>query len=288
MIIGSSTPKVPTAMVVAHPGHEVRVHAWLELTQPQIFILTDGSGHSAHSRLPATSNLLAGLQVPCGDIYGDYSERAFYNAVLNQDLTVFIALAEKLAKAFKRAGIERVVGDAAEGYNSTHDVCRLIVNAAVDMVNSNGSQVENYDFPVVGNPDSCPEEMNDKAMWVYLDDAAFDRKLNAAKKYYPELLEEVHHAFNGNGGGPLGRFIQERDPDLKKRANGHVLDLFRVECLRPIKDSDHYKQRFPQPPFYEKHGEDQRNAGVYQQVIRVKDHLVPIAESLRSHVAGRA
>ena len=89
-------------------------------------MLTDGSGHSGESRLPATSRLLDEMQVPRGSLYGDFTEQFFYNSVLSQDMSLFTSLAERLAEAFKRAGIERVVGDAAEGYNSTHDVCRYV------------------------------------------------------------------------------------------------------------------------------------------------------------------
>ncbi len=32
----------PAASVVAHPGHEVRIHGWLERESPHVFILTDG------------------------------------------------------------------------------------------------------------------------------------------------------------------------------------------------------------------------------------------------------
>ena len=278
--------QVPTAVVVAHPGHEVRVHGWVEMMRPQVFVLTDGSGHSGDSRLPATSRLLADMEVKPGSIYGNFTERFFYNSVLNQDLSLFIRLAEELAGAFKRSGVEIVVGDAAEGYNSTHDVCRLVVNAAVEMANcSSSTTIANYDFPVVGMPDNCPDEVSDEAVWVHLDDDAFARKLGAAHKYYPELLDEVRQAFNG-GCGPLKEYLHETNQSSPERTSGNALDLFRVECLRPVKGSSAYHEQFPTLPFYERHGERQRAAVFYQQVIRYNEHLVPIAESLRSHVRG--
>lgn len=30
------------ALVVAHPGHELRVYGWLEQARPRVFVLTDG------------------------------------------------------------------------------------------------------------------------------------------------------------------------------------------------------------------------------------------------------
>ena len=39
------------ALVIAHPGHELRIHHWLERARPVTFVLTDGSGHTDHSRI---------------------------------------------------------------------------------------------------------------------------------------------------------------------------------------------------------------------------------------------
>ena len=285
MIVTPDTFQIPTAVVVAHPGHEVRVHRWLELSRPEIFILTDGSGRSGESRLAATSRMLTDMKIKAGNIYGNFTEQSFYNSVLNQELAFFNEIAEELAGAFKRSKIQIVVGDAAEGYNSTHDVCRLIIDAAVQIANcSSAAKIRNYDFLVVGMPDSCTADMNNQALWVQLDDDAFARKLEAAEKYHPELLEEVRQAVNG-GSGTLGQYLNEND--IKPaHANGNALDLFRVECLRPVNDAPPYRKRFCRVPFYEHHGERQQAAGFYQRTIRYREHLVPIAQSLSNHARG--
>src|SRR5256885_1892784 len=46
------------AVVVAHPGHELRVHGFLCAFRPLLLVLTDGSGRGGASRLPSTSALL--------------------------------------------------------------------------------------------------------------------------------------------------------------------------------------------------------------------------------------
>jgi len=46
------------ALIIAHPGHELRVHHWLEKTRPLVFVLTDGSGRTAQSRLHSTTRIL--------------------------------------------------------------------------------------------------------------------------------------------------------------------------------------------------------------------------------------
>ena len=36
------------ALIVAHPGHELRVHHWMELARPLVLVLTDGSGRQGN------------------------------------------------------------------------------------------------------------------------------------------------------------------------------------------------------------------------------------------------
>src|SRR6266699_30347 len=106
---GQISPTFPgrrAALVIAHPGHELRVHAWVELAQPLAFVLTDGSGHTGQSRLASTSRLV--------------DER-----------------------------IDYVVGDAFEGHNPGHDLCRVIIDAAAELAGRAGQRVACLDFPLV-------------------------------------------------------------------------------------------------------------------------------------------
>ena len=76
----SRTPHA--ALVMAHPGHELRIHGWLERTRPLPFVLTDGSGHTSSSRLASTTRVLtaAGAQ-PAGVLYGQLTDREVYQAL---------------------------------------------------------------------------------------------------------------------------------------------------------------------------------------------------------------
>jgi len=51
----SATP----AVIIAHPGHELRVHYWLEQAKPAVCVLTDGSGRTQKSRLDSTTGVLS-------------------------------------------------------------------------------------------------------------------------------------------------------------------------------------------------------------------------------------
>ena len=45
-----TTTDSKTALMVAHPGHELRVWHWLEIECPRVVVVTDGSGRSGASR----------------------------------------------------------------------------------------------------------------------------------------------------------------------------------------------------------------------------------------------
>src|SRR5438552_2179679 len=93
---GRTSPTLPgrrAALVIAHPGHELRVHAWVELAQPLAFVLTDGSGHTGQSRLASTSRLLERTGAAPGGIYGRLTDRALYPAILGGDVALFTGLA---------------------------------------------------------------------------------------------------------------------------------------------------------------------------------------------------
>lgn len=250
------------ALVVAHPGHELRVHGWLETARPRVFVLTDGSGRKGVSRLQSTTNILAGAGARPGSVYGRFSDLSLYEALLRHDHRTFTELARELADEFVRERVEYVAGDAVEGYNTAHEVCHLVLRAAVEMASrARGAGVGSYDFLLKGRPDECPAPLRDRALWFRLDDEAVGRKLRAADNY-PELSAEVEAAIRENGAG-----------------------AFRVECLRPA-EGDPMERFAAEQPFYERYGEQQVAAGHYGRVVRYREHILPLAEALRECARG--
>jgi hypothetical protein len=246
--------------VIAHPGHELRVHHWLESTRPLVLVLTDGSGHSGRSRLASTTTVLERAGAVPGPVYGRLSDQALYRAVLGGDADLFAALADEIALALEAADVDRVAGDAVEGFNPGHDVCRLLLNAALLRLQQRGRRVQSFEFPLEGSPHECAEEDRSEAILLNLDEAALQRKLEAARAY-PEMAAEVARAYDRYGWEP-----------------------FRVECLRPVRYGLEIGDRFVHPPYYERYGEQQVAAGIYREVIRFRDHLAPLAASLGRHV----
>src|SRR2546423_11432914 len=88
--------EICTALVIGHPGHELLLHGWLELTHPLVFVFTDGSGRSKESRLASTTKILNQTGAKCGSIYGRLSDVASDAAILNHESAVFILLPMEL------------------------------------------------------------------------------------------------------------------------------------------------------------------------------------------------
>ena len=249
-----SLPGVRPALVVAHPGHELRLHGWLELARPRVLVLTDGSGASGRSRLASTTRLLAAAGTAPGAVYGRLTDRELYAAILARDAALALGLVEELAATLVREGVDYVVTDALEGYNPAHDLCHVLVGAAVATAARAGRQVAHFDFPLAGPPDA---RGNGKAPVAFrLDDAALARKLAAARDYVG-LGDEVRAALTAHG-----------------------VEGFLVECLRPLAPGPFRARPPADPPFYERYGEAQVAAGVFSTAIRRARHVAPIEHAI--------
>ncbi|MBI3649943.1 MAG: hypothetical protein HY231_02715 [Acidobacteria bacterium] len=254
--------KSRAALIIAHPGHELRVYHWLTVARPVVFILTDGSGHTGKSRLATTTQIVEASGSAVGSIYGRMSDRMMYSAIINHEYKRFIALVEELAQSFMRASFDYVVGDAIEGYNPTHDVCRLLINAALELAKPRlNHAMLNYEILLTGEPDDYAEARFEKALWLELNNEAWQQKLAAARGY-PELAAEV-------------------DGMLKQSGR----ETLRRECLRPVEPGFPFTAQMPEPPYYERYGEQRVAAGYFQTVLRYRDRMLPLAEALAQYVS---
>jgi hypothetical protein len=273
------------ALVTAHPGHELCVYGWLESTHPTVFILTDGSGRSGKSRINSTTRVLAQVGASAGAIYGRFTDATIYRAILESDFDLFVSLAEELAEIFAREQFAYVAADAMEGYNPIHDACRLVVNAAVELANGERNQMlANFDFALIGRQGSCITARDKDCLRIQLDDNALARKLTAMRAY-PELASEVKAGLDGALPESL-RALGEISKELKAFVSGLGPEAFRDECLRPIYRAM-TSSRVQSTPFYEEYGEQLVALGSYDQVIRYRKHLLPVAEELQRRIERR-
>lgn len=249
------------ALIIAHPGHELRVYGWVADARPLVFVLTDGSGHAGRSRLDSTTKILAELGAHLGSVYGRLTDKQLYTAMIDQHLDLFTDIVEEIALSLIDNDISLVAGDAMEGYNPGHDICRVIINAAVKFASRRaGRKIASFDFLLTGRPDSCEDEIKQDAIFLDLDPSTFDRKL-AAARHYKAIFNDVDQAFREMGE-----------------------ETFRRECLRPIVARS---ASFDEPPFYERYGEKQVAAGFYDRVLRYQEHFLPLARAIDDRMERR-
>lgn len=244
------------ALVIGHPGHELRVHRFLEDLTPRVYILTDGSGFDKKSRVYNTRKILERAGCTLSEFAGVFSDREMYNLILNQDMAVLSKLVYDMAADMTKHKIDFVFGDAIEGFNPTHDLCRYLINAIVGELEMRSSTpVENFDFLLEGPPNTKNGQDQNDLLVKNLTEQELDRKIVSAN-CYPELKVDVKHALAKHGRG-----------------------AFSVETLRRVTDRAELKG-WDQVPFYEHHGFNQVKAGQYSEVITFKDHMEPLGRQL--------
>jgi hypothetical protein len=253
-------PGTRAALVVAHPGHELLVHGWLEQVQPVVFVLTDGSGRTGQSRLAATAAILDRAGARAGTVFGRWSDAALYDVIREARTDLLRQLVDELVRRFLELEIDLVAGDALEGYNPSHDLARYAVNACVRrLARRHGRAVANYEFRLTEPP---ADPLVDGELVHRLDDAAFQRKLRAAESS-GALREEVARLTDRMG-----------------------LEAFRVERLLRVHAEVALRRFDDVTPFYESWGTRRVAEGHYPTVIRYHEHVRPLAHALWAYADG--
>jgi hypothetical protein len=257
------------ALIVAHPGHELALAGWLAMSQPTVFVITDGSGQLSRPRLHSTTKVLLRAGARPGSIYGHLSDTEAYAAMLERDVDLFLRMTIELADWMWLDGIDYVVGDSAEGYNPTHDVCRMIVGGAAELASRlRGRPVGNYEYVVTGPRLACIAGRCGGTIKLELNDDALGRKVEAALGY-PELAGEVESAIRRDG-----------------------VESFRHECFHPVDNRASWIPEGTGRPYYEKHGLSKVAAGKYDRSVRYAEHILPLQtafwNALRRTLESRA
>ena len=277
--------KSRAVLVVAHPGHELLLHGWLELTQPHILILTDGSGREGTSRIDSTSQYVSSLGIRPGTLFGRYSDLEVYERILAQDFEFFNGLANEICEAIVATDADYVVADSAEGYNSVHDLCRLLANCSVLRAQQIiGRSIATFDYPVMsGFHNGVPNAVEGELRLV-LDRSQFERKLSCAQKYYGSLIEEVAVSLAGTTDTSHLKYLEvaQQLAEMNQQAG---LDLFRTECMQPVSAESDYRDLVAPHPYYESRGAARVDAGFYEEVIRYHDHMLPLSDSIRAYAS---
>jgi hypothetical protein len=252
-------------LLMAHPGHEIALHGWLQKNRPTVFALTDGSDEQVGSRLATTTHVLERSRARAGSVYGRLSGTAVARAILRRDLAGFATVVHELVEWLTEQPVRYLVTDAAEGIDPVHDLCRTIAGVAVELTSAAcGRAIPLYEYVVAGDRRACvQQECRGSTRW-HLSDEALGRKLTAARQY-AGLSAEVDRVLARDGG-----------------------DAHRVECLHYVAPHTRSTYAPGEAPRYEA-------STTYASLIRYRDHMAPLEADLwalvrvsRSRTAARA
>lgn len=250
-----------SVLCIAHPGHELRVLQWLHEVRPVVLILTDGSGSSKTSRLEASRELIQDAGATVGRIFGRYPDRGLYEIIRNQDLDAVTGLADELLATLEESDAEVIAGDMQEGFNTGHDLCRMLIQAAVSRYDRRrGSPVKNYE--IVLERLAATMRVRKPAVTLQLGQEEIAAKRACVERRFPQLVEEMDRAVAKYGD------VAVATETLYEAAT--ELDVHWTEC---------------EPPYYETFGRKQVAAGLYTEVITHESHMRPLAQALQKWAA---
>jgi hypothetical protein len=241
-------------LLVAHPGHELLVHHWMERERPLVLVLTDGSGSAGEPRLEDTRRIVEAAGAVPGPVFGLAPDQDVYRAVLTGDVGFFDQVIERAAEVLDDRDVDTLVSDPAEACVLVHDLCAVIARLAVARATvPSGHRIRHFDFPIDRRtPDAAARPGR---QIIDLDEAAVRRKFDAAIS--------------------VTALADERERLLKLDPR-----LFEREVLTPVSP---HGSLLPAPngeTEYERHGRERVAQGVFPEVITYAGHVAPLVAAL--------
>jgi hypothetical protein len=237
----------PITAVFSHPNHEIAIYCLLQSIQPHFVFLTDGGGEK---RLEQTRQGLESIGLLHRAQFLNYTEKSFYDALLDSDLNFFKNVATLVADILKASNSSQILCDAVEFYNPVHDMSFPIVMAAI--ADSPGVKV--FEVPLVyqqSGPDEVyavqqmPPSRRRNQVEFRLSDHQRNLKMDAWHKIYTMLVEQmgslVSELPNTEIIAPASPSLPEPGPEQIVRYEWRaqrLLDCGEIE--RKITYTDHY------------------------------------------------
>ena len=241
-------------LIIAHPGHELLVHRWMELERPTVLVLTDGSGGAGASRIEETRSGVAAAGGTPGGLFGLAPDRRFYDAILAADVGFFADVLARIEAELE--GTDVVVSDAIEHFNPVHDLCSVLATLAARRIGA-----ARYEFPIERPVDA--NRLGSDAQVLRLTPSELARKLAAV-------------AANGALQAEVDRVMAEQP------------GVGAVEMLVPVPPA---RPPLPTPaetPFYEVFGRERVASGRFGVLITYAEHVAPLVSALAAHSAAPA
>jgi hypothetical protein len=239
-------------LLLAHPGHEVFVHGWLERLRPLVLVLTDGSDSRYASPLQTTLRNVQTAQGRVGSLFGRFTDRGLNQSLLMKDHERFIALAEEIADILLSEKIDWVIGGAGESQVPGADLCRMLLDTASGLVSRRLIHLRNYEFSLRTTSTLSPRGSHSRQIEIDLEEPAWQRKRRAM--------------LNLPG---LGHLLQH-PPEEVNRWKRETLQLTQPWQLLRLAEETDLEYPLPHP-------------------VKFREHLLALGEALRLTAAcGRA
>ena len=243
--------KLENVLILAHPGHELRIHHWLEIAKPRVYLLTDGSGGKETSRTRYSRDLVDAAGATRGAVFGDIPDGAWYEALLAGNHDFLVGVFSRMRDDLATAKNVQIVSDAVDGYNPIHDLAYAFGQALCRGLGKTAKVGKQLCSAAVPNVAGRVE------VAIQLSQAARARKMVAVETYSP-LADEA-------------RRILERDPQCFDREN------------LISQDFDWNSSWIPE---WELIGKQRVADGRYRKCITYRENVQPAARRLISESAA--
>jgi hypothetical protein len=241
------------ALIIGHPGHELRTFKFINDFKPDVYIITDGSGSNNDSRIDNTIKILEKAGAKYIKLFTPFSDKEIYKLILDGQIDEIVKLKNLIKIQVNEKKYDFILGDALEGFNPTHDLCRYIING---IVYENNLSIQNYAVELDSAPDKAIEINNGNTILLNLNTEELEMKFDAGANY-PELKFEVEKALEIYGKTPFATEVFNKVENPVMITNWHT-----------------------EYPYYETYGREKVLKGTYKTVIEFEKHMKPLAEAL--------
>ncbi|TMV03163.1 hypothetical protein [Brucella haematophila] len=240
-------------LILAHPGHELRIHHWLELHRPTVYLLTDGSGGKLSSRTHYSRAVIENAGGLPGAVFGTITDKAWYSAILGGQSALFTTMLNAILDDIPLDRPVEIISDALDGYNPMHDMAWAFGKMVQHRLVASAISARHLCSAATTNVTGKTEVV------LQLDSAARSRKIAAVEKYTP-LAEEAQR-------------ILACDPTA-----------FDQETLL----SQDFDWQNDYSPHWEAVGQSRVQSGLYSECITYDGHIRPIWKRMFSETCTRS
>ena len=137
-----------TAMVFAHPGHELAVAGMLQRHRPHLLFLTQADSAGDREREKLALHGLQELGLADRATFLSISEIDIHGWLLDSRLAPFLAMRDQVLQWLEQVRPAALFGDAFELWNVVHDIGRALLDSAWRQY-SNNAVCDNFELPLV-------------------------------------------------------------------------------------------------------------------------------------------